>query len=687
MEESPDPQHDEVPASAQAARSAAEPPGLSSVGRQRPGSLIGSPRIVHERRFLRTSGGGRFRATAEADAPVTALQRVRRWLFGQALSSEVEEHERLDKKRALAIFASDALSSTAYATEEILLVLVLAGTGYLAVGFPISIAITLLLVTVVLSYRQTVRAYPNGGGAYSVASENLGPSAGLLAGAALLADYVLTVAVSISAGTLAIISALPVLEPFTVEIAMGSLIIVALVNLRGVRESGTVFAAPTYVFIGIFGLLIVVGFARIALGNLPPLTYPAGTGENAVEVFGLLLVLRAFSSGATALTGVEAIANGVTAFKVPEARNAAITMAWMGAILAVFFVGATLLAVQLHVIPLEGDSVISQMGRAVFSGFEPLYYLLQAVTALILILAANTAFNDFPRLSAILARDRYMPRRFALRGDRLTFSLGIIALTAICGLVLLVFKADTHRLIPLYAIGVFLAFTLSQSGMVIHWRRLHSGGFAMVMNGIGAVATGVVALVVAYTKFTHGAWVVMILVPSLVMLLRAIHRHYLFVEDELAIDDEHAQLAPRPNDLSGHPVIVPVRELNLVTWQAIEYARRLSRNVVAVHVSRGELEQQEAFKQRWSRLIPDVALVTIDSPYRTFLGPFLAYADRVAENAGGSVTVVVPEFRVDHWWQDLLHNRTGRLIEEAAESRPHLAVTVLAVRLPSKRGS
>ena len=644
---------------------------------------------MHERRYLRASGSGRFRATAEADTPLTGRELVffkaRRWLFGEALSSELEMHERLDKKRALAIFASDALSSTAYATEEILLVLVLAGTSYLAVGFPISIAITLLLVTVVLSYRQTVHAYPNGGGAYSVASENLGSSAGLLAGAALLGDYILTVAVSISAGTLAIVSALPVLSPFTVEIALASLILVALVNLRGVRESGTVFAAPTYIFIGVFGLLIAGGLVRLATGSLHPLTYPEGAvSQHAIESFGLLLVLRAFSSGATALTGVEAIANGVTAFKQPESRNAAVTMAWMGAILAVFFVGATLLAVQLQVIPQEEDSVISQMGRAVFSGFPPLYYLLQASTALILILAANTAFNDFPRLSAILARDRFMPRRFAARGDRLTFSLGIIALTTICGVVLLIFRADTHRLIPLYAIGVFLAFTLSQSGMVVHWRKEGRGGFAMIMNGIGAVATGIVALVVGYTKFAHGAWVIMILVPGLVLLLRGIHTHYLRVEADLALDDEDAHLAPRPADLSAQAVIVPVRELNIVTWNAIEYARRMSKNVVATHVQRDDHARQEAFIERWNRLIPDVPLITIDSPYRTFLGPFMAYADRIADGSGGRATVVVPEFKPDHWWESLLHNRTGRLIEDAAEDHPKLAVTVLSVRLPKR---
>ena len=668
-------------------RPSTEPPSLGGVGKRRAGSLIGSPRIVHERRFLRSSGSGRFRATAEADTPLTPAQRMvwtfRRWLFGQALSSEVEMHERLSKKLALAVFASDALSSTAYATEEILLVLVLAGTAYMQLAIPVAAAITLLLVIVVMSYRQTVCAYPGGGSSYIVASENLGPSAGLLAAAAILSDYVLTVAVSISAGTLAIVSALPFLGPFSVEIALLGLGIVTIMNLRGAKESGTVFAIPTYLFIVMFALLIAVGLGRLAFGSIGPIVYaPSGAAEHTIEALGILLILRAFASGATALTGVEAIADGVSAFRPPEWRNASTTLLWMAAILATFFMGVTVLATQLGVMPQEGISVIAQMARAVFAGATPLYYLFQASTALILFLAANTAFNDFPRVAAILARDRYMPRRFALRGDRLTFSLGIFMLTGIAAFVLVIFQADTHRLIPLYAIGVFVAFTLSQSGMVMHWWRAGRAGFAMLMNGTGAVATGVVLVVVSYTKFSHGAWVVMILMPAIVLLLRAIHKHYLRVEADLALDDVDAHLAPRPTDLSAQPVIVPVRELNIVTWNAIEYARRMSKNVVAAHVQRDDHARQEAFIERWNRLIPDVPLVTIDSPYRTFIGPFMAYADRIADGNGGNATIVVPEFKPDHWWESLLHNRTGRLIEDAAEDHPKLAVTILSVRLP-----
>ena len=657
-------------------------PRALDLGKRRAGSLIGSPRIVHSRKFLRTTGSGRYSATAAADVPMSeaahAWWGLRRVLFGPALSSEVEMHERLSKKVALPVFASDALSSTAYATEEILLVLVVAGAMYLSLAIPIALAITVLLVIVVLSYRQTVKAYPGGGSSYIVASENLGPAMGLLAAAAILSDYVLTVAVSISAGTRAIISALPFLGPFTVEIALVALALVAIMNLRGARESGTVFAVPTYAFVGIFALLITVGLVRLALGDLAPLEYGEQTGDT-LEAFGLLLVLRAFASGATALTGVEAIADGVSAFRPPEWKNASTTLAWMAIILATLFLGTTILATQLGVMPIEGDSVLSQMAQAVFGGSSVLYYLFQATTALILILAANTAFNDFPRLSAILARDRYMPRRFALQGDRLTFSLGIMMLTAIAAGVLLIFQADTHRLIPLYAIGVFIAFTLSQAGMVVHWKRQGRGGLGMIMNAIGAAATGLVLVIVSFTKFAHGAWVVMILLPVLVGLLAAIHRHYLGVSAEMDLGDEPPRLRPRAQALSAQPIVLPARELNLVTWQAVEYARRFSSNVTAIHIARGGTRQLEEFNERWKTLIPDVPLVLIDSPYRTFMGPFFAYVDSLADSTGGMVTVVVPEFQPKHWWQTILHNRTGRLIQDAAEDRPWLAVTVLPV--------
>lgn len=651
------------------------------------GSKIGSPRarVQRTRHLLRFARASHWVSTLAAEAPQTAfgrlVRRVRYRLFGTPLASARELSERLSKKKALAVFASDALSSTAYATEEILLVLVLTGAAYLQLALPIAIAIATLLVIVTISYRQTVRAYPQGGGAYSVTSENLGRGAGLVAAAALLTDYVLTVAVSISAGTLAIISAFGALAPYRVEIAVASLIVVALINLRGARESGTVFAVPTYIFIGVFSAMLVAGVARLAFGDGAGTLTQAAPPRQAVaalEPLGLFLILKAFSSGATALTGVEAIANGVMFFKPPEARNAATTMAWMGGILATFFVGATYLAVHHGIVPIENDSVISQIGRVAFGGTTPLYYLLQGATALILILAANTAFNGFPAVASILASDGYMPHQFSYRGDRLSYSYGIVALTLVATFVLVLFGADTHRLIPLYAVGVFVAFTLSQSGMLIRWRRRREPGWwrPATINGVGATATGIVAVIVGITKFTHGAWVVLLLIPAFVWGLWQISRHYRRVDAALAIpDDAVPALAPREAVLGTHPVVVPVRELNLVSLRAVEYARSLSRAVTALHIAGGSAETTAAFEERWRRLVPDVPLAVVESPYRSFLGPFMAFISALPVEPDAPLTIVVPEFRPDRWWQWFLHNRSGDRIARALETRPGAVVT------------
>ncbi|TAK73156.1 MAG: amino acid permease [Dehalococcoidia bacterium] len=451
------------------------------------------------------------------------------------------------------------------------------------------------------------------------------------------------------------------------------------------------FAIPTYGFIFAFGALIFVGVARLAAGGLDGATLTATALPkhqlDATASVGLLLVLRAFASGSTALTGVEAIANGVTAFQEPAPRNARITMALMGSILAFFFVGATFLAWRLGVVPVHDESVISQIGRAVFGDASIPYYFLQATTALVLILAANTAYNGFPRLASILAEDRYMPRQFAYIGDRLTFVTGIVALTLVSGVVIVLFKADTHRLIPLYAIGVFVAFTLSQAGMFRHWRSGGESGWwrAATVNGIGAVMTGVVALVVAGTKFTHGAWVVLILVPVLVWLLNNIHRHYREVARISLMSDEDARPLPRPSGLGAEPVVVTVRDLNRVSWRAVQYARRLSSNVTGVHVARGGHEDIEAFQRRWARLVPDVPLVVVESPYRTFVGPLLAYVDRVAVDPRDPVLVLVPEFRPRHWWARILHNRTTEQIQTTAEQRPNLLVVQVTVHQDTLR--
>lgn len=669
------------------------PRPVTRAGRMLPGSRVGSRR-VRIGRALRPSDSGHLVATEAADRPTTLggawARRVRNALFGPPLSTERESGERLNKVRALAIFASDALSSSAYATEEILLVLVFAGVAALSLGLPISIGIAVLLAMVTMSYMQTVRAYPKGGGAYSVSRENIGPWAGLIAAAALLTDYVLTVAVSISAGSLAVISAVPGLAEHRVAIALVALVLLTIGNLRGVRESGTVFAVPTYLFILSFGGMIVVGVVRLAFGigeaSLTSTAISAHEMEATAEV-GLILVLRAFASGSTALTGVEAIANGVTAFEEPAPRNARITMALMGAILTFFFVGATFLAWRLGVVPIEDESVISQIGRSVFGSGSPAYYFLQATTAFVLMLAANTAYNGFPRLASILAEDRYMPRQFAYIGDRLTFVTGIIALTLVSGVVIVLFRADTHRLIPLYAIGVFAAFTLSQVGMFRHWRTLREPGWwrSATVNGVGAAMTGVVMVVVAGTKFTHGAWVVLILVPAMVWVLQSIHAHYVEVARLSQMDDEDARPLQRPAGIGAEPVVVTVRDLNRVSWRAVQYARRLSSNVTGIHIAREGHEDLEAFQRRWARLVPDVPLVVVESPYRTFVGPLLAYVDRVSVDPRDPVLVLVPEFRPRHWWARILHNRTTEQIQNAAEQRPTLLVVQVTVHQDTLR--
>lgn len=677
----------------------APPPPLQPRARGRRvvrGEHVGSRRVRIARtrdQVLRYVEGGRLRATETADRPLSmtgrAIRAARNGLFGRPLTSERESHERLSNTKALAVFASDALSSTAYATEQILIVFVVAGTGALRLSLPVAAAITLLLVMVVISYRQTVRAYPGGGSSYVVAKENLGRAAGLVAAAALLTDYVLTVAVSISAGSLAVVSAIPELIPYRVELAVAGLLFITTVNLRGLRESGTIFAIPTYFFIVGFGAMVAVGVARLAIGldgaTLVSSRPPAHL-EEATATLGVWLLLRAFASGATALTGVEAIADGVLAFRPPEWKNASTTMAWMAGILAIFFVGATLLASRLGVTPIENDSVISQIGRIVFGGENIAYYGLQAGTALVLVLAANTAFNDFPRLSSILARDGHMPRQFAFIGDRLTFSVGIIVLSLIAGAILVAFRADEHRLIPLYAVGVFIAFTLSQGGMFVRWRKERTAGWkrSAAINGAGAVLTGVVAVVVASTKFVDGAWFVLLLIPAMVWGLDGIRRHYDFVEELLELP-EGFRPAARPEELSSQPMVVPVRSINLNSARAVEYARRISSRVTAVHIARLTREDIEGFEQRWARAFPDVPLITIESPYRTFLGPLRAYVDGLELAPGTLLTIVVPEFVAAHWWQRFLHNRTGDAIEEEFVTRPNILVTRASISIPGLR--
>ncbi len=593
---------------------------------------------------------------------------LRRILIGVPLPSARMVHERLSKVQALAVFSSDALSSVAYATEEILLVLVLAGTWALGLSLPIALVIVGLLVIVATSYYQTIHGYPSGGGAYIVAHDNLGVWPGLTAAAALLTDYVLTVAVSATAGIAAITSAFPALLHYRVELCLLAILLIAWANLRGVRESGTLFAIPTYGFVLIFLALIAVGLVRLATGTLNSVDAQAvAAAESGAQAVTLFLILRAFASGCTALTGVEAISNGIPAFRQPEARNAGKTLVAMTALLATMFLGITILARTLGVAPLEHETIVSQIGRQVF-GAGPFYLALQVATALILVLAANTSFADFPRLSAILARDRYLPRQLTNLGDRLVFANGIVLLAILSSLLVVVFGGQTHRLIPLYAVGVFLSFTLSQTGMVRHWYKLRGRNWQWkaAVNGLGAIATGVVLLVIVATKFVHGAWVVLLLIPSFVWMFHTIRRHYLAVAEQLSLErlkpEEWTDLATRKRS----KVVVFVSGMHRGTLAALRFARSLSKDVSAVTV---DVDSQTTARllDKWPTWGHKIPVTVLESPYRSTLGPLLAYLDEVDrfEPERGLAIVVLPEFVPARRWHHLLHNQTAHMIKRA----------------------
>ncbi len=618
---------------------------------------------------------GYLRATEEAQEPRTRLRRALAWvkyiLIGSPLPSRAEIHERLTKIKALAIFASDAMSSVAYATEEILFVLVAAGSTALGFSVGISTAIALLLGIVAFSYRQTVLAYPSGGGSYIVSKDNLGTLPGLVAASALMLDYILTVAVSISAGTAAITSAFQSLLPYTVPIALLFVAIMVIGNLRGIRESGNIFAAPTYVFIFGIAVLIAVGLFRLFAG-LPPVEQVRTAPIAGAEPVTLWLLLTAFSAGSVAMSGTEAISNGVPAFKPPESKNAAATLTVMATILGFFFLGISLLAWEYGVVPNAAETVVSQLGRAIF-GKNYVYYLLQFATMAILVLAANTSFADFPRLASILARDGFMPRQFAFRGDRLAFSYGIVALGILAAALIILFQGDTHLLIPLYAVGVFLAFTMSQAGMVIHWHKLRTPGWqhSAIINGVGATASAVVLLIAAVTKFERGAWIIVLLIPVLVAGFSTISRHYQVVEKEL-------QLRVNGNGYRlgtlRQIVIVPLGGLNLASARALEFAHSISKQVNAVYVAQSEQEASD-LREKLSRFDPELKLIILESPYRTFIDPLLAYIDAVHEqDKDAFITVIVPEFITAHWWQRFLHNGTAERLNRALKPHPNVAV-------------
>ena len=675
----------------------------------------------------------------------TLVASIKRLLVGRAKRTEQAIHERLSKKTGLAVFASDALSSTAYATEEILLVLAVAAVAGQTFSYhyvvPISVVIAIVLGIVATSYRQTIHAYPSGGGAYIVAKDNLGVTPGLVAAAALLVDYVLTVSVSISAGVAAITSAVQGtrfawLDDHKVFLCVFLIVFIAIANLRGVRESGALFAGPTYAFL--ISFLFMIGYGLIHY-LVDPVTVPVDP-ENMklaegyqVQPLSWFLLLGAFSNGCVALTGTEAISNGIPAFKPPEARNAATTLAIMAALLATMFIGTSMMAYLYGVQPHENETVISQFARIIFTGgMSWFYYLIQGATAAILILAANTSFADFPRLSSLLARDRFLPRQFANRGDRLVFSNGIIILAIFSSLLVMAFSGDTSRLIPLYAVGVFLSFTLSQSGMVRHWLKegraererealgqqnkdwntakakysdvLSEEGAklddihvsvtpervaglnpvdvadlrkqrshwrkSIAINGIGATATLIVLVVLIITKFIHGAWIVVFLIPLLVFMFRKVHRHYEEVAAQLTMETTETLRPIR------HEVIVPISGIHRGVVRALEYAKSIAPgHVTAVYVDLDE-EATKTLRDKWKKFASDIELVVLASPYRALTRPLLRYVNRVErDHRDDLITIVLPEFVPAKWWQHLLHNQSSLTLKAALLFKEGVIVT------------
>ncbi len=601
---------------------------------------------------------------------------IKQFLLGKTLPTSAHAEERLSNGAALAVLSSDALSSVAYATEEILLVLVVAGSGALGLSLPIAVAIIVLLGIVVLSYRQTIRAYPKGGGSYIVARENLGLYPGLIAGASLMIDYILTVTVSISAGTAALTSAFPALLPFTVSLCLIFIFLLTLANLRGVKESGNIFMVPTYAFIVCIFVLIILGLYKQATGQVAT-AYPELPVKEGLSLF---FILRAFSAGCTALTGVEAISDGVLAFKEPEWKNARLTLLYLGVILGIMFVGITFLVNAYHVVPSESETVISLLGRQIV-GTGPFYFFMQVMTLLILLLAANTSFADFPRLCYFLARDGFLPRQLSLLGERLVYSNGIILLSSCAAILVVIFKGEVNAIIPLYAVGVFTSFTLSQAGMVRHWYQGKEPGWlaSALMNGLGAVATLVVLGVIISTKFKLGAWMVVVAIPIVVSLFRAIHRHYEFVANRLSTEGlaPRSYIAKPKPDVVTHPAVVIVGQLNQGTIEALDYARSIADEIVAVHVDIGSTDK-EKLQEQWQQLESDIPLEIIDSPYRSLIEPIL---DFVTEFEAGHpdvfTIIIIPAFVTSKWWKSLLHNQTTLFLKTALRAKKSRVVTTV----------
>ena len=640
---------------------------------------------------------GVLEATEEADVPEDTVGKftyhIKRFLIGAPIATAMSENERLTRFKALAVLSSDAISSVAYATEAILINLVAAGSGMLGLTLPISLVIIALLCIVAISYRQTIPAYPNGGGSYIVARENLGTLPGLVAAGALLIDYVLNVAVSVAAGVQNLASLFTGLSHYVVWIDVALVIFITIVNLRGVRESGSIFALPTYFFVVSAILLILVGIVKsFFIAHQPLIGQFAPVA--ATEPLTLYLILRSFATGCSAMTGVEAISNGVPAFKKPETKNAAITLTWMAVILGTLFLGISILAMTYHVEAnaAGNPTVIAQIATQVFSG--PLAFMFpvfQIATLGILTLSAETSYSDFPRLASLLARDRFLPSQFAFRGDRLAFSVGIIVLAVLASLLLIGFHGDTNQLINLFAVGVFVSFTLSQTGMVRHWWRLrheHKGWLrSMIINGTGATTTALVAIIISVTKFLYGAWIVVLLIPLLVLMFLAINKHYRHVERERTTD-----IPVRPADIH-HRLIVPIDRLDSASIESIAYARSISAHVTAVHVCFDEQEANgirnawQTFQKHFSDE-EETHLLIIESPYRSLVRPLLAYIDVMrSRHPDDTITVVLPEFVVAHWWEYLLHNQTAFRMKASLLFRPGIIVVNIPQHLRDRTRS
>jgi amino acid transporter len=668
------------------------------IGGRRPlqGRKAGDRRVRVERPhapYFRYTGPGQLVARKAASTPRTvrgrALARLREVIFGRPLSNEEEIEERLPKKKALAIFSSDPISSSAYATEEILRVLVLAGTGFLFLSLPIAAAIAVLLAVVSTSYRQIGYAYPSGGGAYAVARANLPTLAALVAAGALLVDYVMTVAVSTASAVEQIISAIPEVADERLLIGVTAIVLITIGNLRGLRESGNIFAIPTYLFVGSALVMIAIGLYRIVvLGEHADPPSPLPGAPDPLESLGLLLIIRAFASGSVALTGTEAIANGVPAFKPPEARNAAATLTVVAVLLAVLFLGITFVALNFGIVAIDEPAprtVISQVAALAFGDGSIGFYLFQAFTALILFLAANTSYNAFPRLAAILARDGYLPRQFSFRGDRLAFTSGIVILSLVAIALLIIFEGNTTALIPLYSVGVFVSFTISQGGMVRHWLRERSSGWAwrISINGFGCALTAFVAVVVTIAK-APPSLLVAIVIPILVAMMLFINVQYARSKRQLKVDPALVVAPPRREER----IVVPIHGVDRSTIQAVNVGRSIDDDVRAVHISSDAAEAAKV-REAFERQIPGVPLVVVDSPYRALAGPLLAYLDVLdaawPPGKPEPITfVVIPEYVASSWWERLLYNQSAKRLRTALLGRPHTVVVNVPYRREEK---